>query len=333
MDFLDIGLASIGFLTLHEKFLLKKNIDTLEQLAVLSIEDISRIVGRNIRRAIWDGRETAVQVQKSATLMEKQRICAIRYGSEAYPALLKEIPDAPYMFFYRGDMQVLAKNCVSVVGTRNICQECAQATLAFTKSAAMDGLTVVSGNANGIDAFAHRGALSSGVSGSTAAILPCGIDTIVPVGHKVLVQKILEAGGLLASEYIPGCPAEAWRFVQRNRIIAALSAATVVMQAPPGSGALITASFALDYNRELLFHQSGFCKAALRINEDTVAKLKLRKGGEKKLKIDSGHYLEAGAPLISDYAEFKAACADAPGTHTYSKIRTLRVRGREEQNG
>ena len=315
MDLLDIGLASLSFLTIREKFLLRKNIDSLERLAVLSIGDISLLVGRVIRRAIWNGRETLVQARKAALLLENQHIDAVLYDSGDYPALLKEIPDAPYLLFYRGDIHILAKKCVSVVGTRNICQECAQATLDFTKAAALDGVTVVSGNANGVDAFAHRGALSSGIAGATAAILPCGIDTIVPIGHKVLVQKILESGGLLASEYIPGCPAEPWRFVQRNRIIAALSPATVVMQAPPGSGALITASFALDYNRDLLFHQSGFCKAALRINEETIAKLKLKKGGDKKLKIDSGSYVEAGAPLVSGYAEYKAACADAPGTY------------------
>ncbi len=314
MDLIDIALASLSFLTLKEKILLKKNIDSLDNLAVLSIKDISSIIGRVINSAVWNGRETSVFARKSAAIMEAQQIKAVYYEDCDYPALLREIVNPPYMLFYRGNIRSLQKECVSVVGTRNVCKESAQSPFEFARDAADDGLTVVSGNAIGIDCFAHKGALASGRALCTAAILPCGIDTIVPCGHKVLIQKILESGGLLASEYIPGCPAVAWRFVQRNRIIAALSPATVVIHAPPGSGALITASFALDFNRDVMFHKSGFCPEALQISKNTVKRLSSDKKHEKKLAHSSNNYIEAGAPVIRDYAEYKTVKYAAPGT-------------------
>ncbi|MBR1912438.1 MAG: DNA-processing protein DprA [Treponema sp.] len=314
MDLVDIALSSLSFLTLKEKILLKKNIDSLDSLAVLSIKDISSIIGRVINRSVWNGRETSIAARKGASIMESQHIHAVYYKDCNYPALLREIINPPYMLFYRGNIISLQKECVSVVGTRNVCKETAQSSFEFARDAACDGVTVVSGNAIGIDCFAHKGALSSGMSSSTVAILPCGIDTIVPHGHKVLVQKILESDGLVASEYIPGCPAVAWRFVQRNRLIAALSLATVVMQAPPGSGALITASFALDYNRDVVFHKSGFCSEALKISDNTEKRLRADKKNEKKLARSSHYYIEAGAPVISSYAEYKTVKHAAPGT-------------------
>ena len=316
MNLLDIALASLSFLTLKEKILLKNNIDSLDSLAVLSIKDISSIIGRVVSSSSWNGRETSVAVRKSAAIMEVQHICAVRYGSVEYPVLLREIQNPPYILFYRGNIQCLHKECVSVVGTRKVCQETAASAFEFARDAANDGLSVISGNAYGIDSFAHRGALASGKKCSTAAILPCGIDTIVPVSNKTVVRKILETGGLVASEYIPGCPALSWRFVQRNRIIAALSSVTVVIQAPPGSGALITASFALDFNRDLMFHKSGFCPSALRISQDTVKRLRSDKKYARKLCNSSESYIEAGAPIISDYAEYKKAKYDAPGSHS-----------------
>lgn len=315
MDFLDIALASLYFLTLKEKILLKKNIDSLDKLAVLSIKDISSIVGRVINSSAWDGRKLKADVHRSSLIMERQHINAVRYNDSEYPALLKEIINPPYLLFYRGNVHTLEKECISVVGTRNVCKETASSAFEFSKDAASDNLAVVSGNAVGIDCFAHKGALASGKTASTVAILPCGIDTIVPSGHKILVQKILETEGLIASEYIPGCPAVAWRFVQRNRIIAALSPATVVIQAPPGSGALITASFALDFNRDVMFHNSGFCPEALEISKNTINKLSSDKKQSKKLSASSELYLEAGAPIIRDYAEYKNVKYCNPGSY------------------
>lgn len=326
MDLLDIALASIPFLTLKEKILVKANIDSLDKLALLSIDDISLIIGRVIKRATWNAKETVVQVQRGAALMEKQHIETVLYSDGGYPALLREILDPPYILFYRGNLASLQKECVSVVGTRHVCQECAIATQQFAFDAAKDNVTVISGNANGIDFFAHKGALLSEAFASTVAILPCGIDSIVPVGHKALVERMLVTGGAVASEYIPGCPAEPWRFVQRNRIIAALSPATVVIQAPPGSGALITASLALDFNREVMFHKSCFCEESKKMSLLQVQKLEKiatsskisskSRSAKNKLANNIEHYVEDGAPVIENYKDYRKVRNGVPGAYS-----------------
>ena len=314
MELLDIAISSLYFLTLREKILLKKNIDRIERLAVLSIEDISLLIGRPLgSRVSWDGGQVERQSRLALSIMDGQGISACLYGDADYPPLLREIVNPPFCIYYRGDVRCLLKECVSVVGTRRPCREAAEATLEFARAAASDGLTVVSGNANGIDGFAHRGALSSGMEGPTVAVLPCGIDIIVPAGHKPMLAEVIRRGGAVMSEYIPGCPAEKWRFVQRNRIIAALSPATVVMQAPSGSGALITASFALDCNRDVMFHSAAFCEEAMRMDRRAAERFRPSSSGKSARSCAS--YIDSGAPVIDDYGEYKKALRDAPGSH------------------
>lgn len=315
MELIDIAVSSLYFLTLKEKILLRKNIDRIERLAVLSIEDISFLIKRSLgSRIAWDGKELLRQSNLAMSIIGGQGISAVFYGQAGYPPLLKEITDPPFCIYYRGGISCLLRDCVSVVGTRKPCREAAEATMAFARDAASDGITVVSGNANGIDSFAHRGALSSGKEGATAAVLPCGIDIIVPAGNKSLVAQIIRSGGAVLSEYIPGCPADKWRFVQRNRLIAALSSATVVMQAPSGSGALITAEFALSYDREVMFSSSAFCEEARIIEGRAAERLKSSRSG--KAVRNCAVYIESGAPVISGYGEYKNALRDAPGAHS-----------------
>jgi DNA processing protein len=124
----------------------------------------------------------------------------------------------------------------------------------LARDAAAAGCTVVSGLAFGIDACAHNGALSV-EGGKTAAVLASGVDVISPMSNRRLGGRILERGGCIVSEYLPGQDALAWRFVQRNRIIAGLSRGTVVVDAPGTSGALITAKDALNEGRDVYVHQ------------------------------------------------------------------------------
>ncbi len=123
------------------------------------------------------------------------------------------------------------------------------ARMLATESAAA-GVVVVSGLARGIDGEAHRGALAA--CGRTVAVLGCGIDRDYPAAHAELARAIVETGGLVVSEYEPGVEPAPWRFPARNRIIAGLARATVVVEARERSGALITADFALEDGREVL---------------------------------------------------------------------------------
>jgi DNA processing protein len=171
-------------------------------------------------------------------------------GGPGYPALLAQLHDPPARLWQRGGpAEVLARPAVAIVGARSCSAYGAQVARMLARELAATGLVVVSGLARGIDGEAHRGALDAG--GATVAVLGCGIDRDYPVRHAELARRLIEAGGLLVSEYEPGVEPAPWRFPARNRIIAGLALATVVVEARERSGALITADFALELGREV----------------------------------------------------------------------------------
>jgi DNA processing protein len=167
------------------------------------------------------------------------------------PPLLRAIYDPPRRLYVRGraDEDVLGRPAVAVVGARACSSYGAQVARRLGRELAAAGLVVVSGLARGIDGEAHRGALEAG--GLTVAVLGCGIDRDYPAAHAELARRIRERG-LVVSEYEPGVEPAPWRFPARNRIIAGLSAATVVVEARERSGALITADLALEEGRDVL---------------------------------------------------------------------------------
>ncbi|HKH30315.1 MAG TPA: DNA-processing protein DprA [Gaiellaceae bacterium] len=167
-----------------------------------------------------------------------------------FPPLLAAIHDPPPGLFLRGagDWDLLARPSVAIVGARSCSPYGSQVARAGARELAAAGLVVVSGLARGIDGEAHRGALEAG--GLTIAVLGCGIDRDYPASHRELAARIRERG-LLVSEYAPGVEPAPWRFPARNRIIAGLARATVVVEARERSGALITADFALEQGREV----------------------------------------------------------------------------------
>ena len=169
----------------------------------------------------------------------------------AFPPLLRAIHDPPPGLFLRGhaDLELLARPAVAVVGARACSAYGRQVARSLGRDLAAAGLVVVSGLARGVDAEAHRGALEA--AGRTVAVLGCGIDRDYPAAHRELARQIA-AEGLVVSEYAPGVEPAPWRFPARNRIVAGLCAASVVVEARERSGALITADFALEEGREVL---------------------------------------------------------------------------------
>ena len=143
---------------------------------------------------------------------------------------------------------VLPSAAVAIVGTRRPSHGVAVA-FAFAAQSAKSGFAVVSGLALGCDTAAHRGCLER--NGITVAVLPCGLDRVAPVSNSNLAHNILSAGGFLASEYPPGTPPRNFRFVERNRVIAVLSQAVVIIECEERSGTLHTARFALEQNKPL----------------------------------------------------------------------------------
>jgi DNA processing protein len=170
----------------------------------------------------------------------------------AYPALLAAIHDPPAALWLRGeaDAALLGRIAAAVVGARSCSGYGRAVARALGRELAAAGVVVVSGLARGVDGEAHRGALDAG--GHTVAVLGCGVDRDYPAAHADLAGRIVATGGLVVSEYEPGVEPAPWRFPARNRIIAGLARATVVVEARERSGALITADFALEEGREVL---------------------------------------------------------------------------------
>jgi DNA processing protein len=167
-----------------------------------------------------------------------------------FPQLLRELHDPPAGLFLRGsaDVGLLSEPSVAIVGARSCSSYGGQVARLLGRELAATGLVVVSGLARGIDGEAHRGAIEGG--GATVGVLGCGIDRDYPAAHTQLARGICN-DGLVVSEYAPGVEPAPWRFPARNRIIAGLCLATVIVEARERSGALITADFALEAGREV----------------------------------------------------------------------------------
>lgn len=179
-----------------------------------------------------------------------EEVRKLRRRDTAFPALLGAIHDPPPALFLRGAApeSLLERPAVAIVGARACSAYGRSVARTFGRELAAAGVVVVSGMARGIDGEAHRGALEAG---ETVAVLGCGVDRDYPAAHSELARRICERG-LVVSEYAPGVEPAPWRFPARNRIIAGLCQATVVVEARERSGALITADFALEEGREVL---------------------------------------------------------------------------------
>ncbi|MDQ8053685.1 MAG: DNA-processing protein DprA [Pedobacter sp.] len=180
--------------------------------------------------------------------LKKHQIKILFYTDEGYPKRLRQCYDAPLILYYKGTIDLNHPKIISIVGTRNataygklICRQLLEAL-------SIEGVVVLSGLAYGIDATAHRESLNLGVP--TIAVLGHGLDRIYPAAHRDLAQKMLQNGGLL-TEFLPGTKPDRENFPKRNRIIAGLAVATIVVEASMKGGALITAEIANSYNRDV----------------------------------------------------------------------------------
>jgi DNA processing protein len=192
-------------------------------------------------------------------------------SARAFPPLLHAIHDPPPGLFLRGraDPELLSRPAVAIVGARACSGYGASVARMLGRELARAGLLVVSGLARGVDAEAHRGALEA--DAATVAVLGCGIDRDYPAAHAQLARRIAETG-LIVSEYAPGVEPAPWRFPARNRIVAGLCAAAVVVEARERSGALITADLALEEGREV-FAVPGEIGSALSAGTNGLLKL------------------------------------------------------------
>lgn len=180
--------------------------------------------------------------------LESRGIRSLTIAEEGYPELLKKIADPPPIIYVKGDLAVLAKPALAIVGTRQPSRYGLEAAEYFARELAGRGLLVVSGLALGIDTAAHQGALAAG--GETIAVLGSGLDNLFPRANLDLSEQVVARGALL-SEFPPSQPPDRWTFPRRNRIISGLTLGTIVIEGNYKSGAMITAKTALEQGREV----------------------------------------------------------------------------------
>jgi len=208
-------------------------------------------------------KRSTIDPDREKILLLREGVIVLSWGDRRYPPLLARIADPPAALFVRGDPAVICgDNLIAVVGTRSVTRYGEQATALLCRPLAEAGLTIISGLALGVDALAHAAALDAG--GRTAAVLGSGVDrpSVGPRSNFGLAERIAGGGGALVSEYPPGAAARRHHFPLRNRIIAGLCRGTIVIEAASRSGALITASAALEYNRDVFAVPGPITQAA-----------------------------------------------------------------------
>ncbi len=209
-----------------------------EKLSFLKSNDIELLCQKDTKEA-----------KEHLCLLKDKGISVITIGDELFPSSLCDIPNHPCILYAKGKIRKLSQDeCISIVGSRTPQSYGKNITYELAFSLASQGLTVVSGMADGVDSLAHRGALDAG--GFTVAVLGCGVDVIYPRGNFELYEKIA-ANGMIISEYPLSARPEKFSFPERNKIVAALSRATLVTEANTKSGSLITSECAKKYGRHI----------------------------------------------------------------------------------
>jgi DNA processing protein len=212
------------------------------------------VPGAQMERALAVARGAEAAAARELAAAERLGAAVLLYEDPGYPEALRQLDLPPPVLYVRGNLPSPGP-AVAIVGSRRADSYGLEVAELFARTLAAAGVAVISGFAHGIDAAAHRGALAalatnSAVAGPTLAVLGCGLGVDYPRGHDRLAEEIA-ARGALVTEFPCGLAPRSWHFPVRNRVIAALAAGTLVVQAAPRSGSLITARYALDLGREV----------------------------------------------------------------------------------
>lgn len=250
--------------------------EILYLIALLKVENIGPILAKNLIQAFGNVREvfhakrsdflrvpkigekTAKDLsnlpkyihdaEKTLQQCEKYGIQVISYQSEEYPSILLEIYDSPLVLYCKGFVNKHLWG-VGIVGTRSATEYGKNQTYQLVETLVQNEITVISGLAAGIDSYAHKKCVE--LKAKNIAVIACGLDSIYPRHHENLAYEIILHGGALISEYPPGAKVKPMNFPLRNRIISGLSKAIVVVESGEKGGALITAHYAFEQNREV----------------------------------------------------------------------------------
>jgi DNA processing protein len=238
------GLGSVKLLSIYKYF---KSFKDAWFSDIIEFKNISVINNSNLQE-IEKFRKNFSPLDYYEDILKKG-INIVTLLDEDYPFLLKNITDPPFVLYYRGSWKTdIISSSISIVGTRNPSHTGRKAAYNFAKELASLNINIVSGMANGIDAEAHKGALS--LKKYNTAVLGSGVDIIYPISNKKIYEQLLEYG-LIISSYPPGTIPDPRNFPPRNRIISGLSSALIVVEAGEKSGTLITVDFANEQGRDI----------------------------------------------------------------------------------
>ncbi len=247
-----------------------------------------------------------INLDQEIKKIEKEDLKILTIKDKDYPKLLKEIYYPPALMYYRGKLTSEADDfSLGVVGTRKITNYGKQVTPAIVRNLTDNGMVIVSGLALGIDSLAHETCLES--NGRTIAVLGSGLDkaNIYPWHNQYLVDKIVDQGGLVLSEFPIGTPPLRPHFPQRNRVVSGLSLGILVIEAPIKSGALITARYALEQNREV------FAIPGKIYDNNAIGPNNLIKMGAKLITCAEDILEALDLSLVKDFVETKKIVPDS----------------------
>lgn len=249
-----IALAQAKYIGPHHARVLLRHFPQVEEL-MADPEVLRQIFPQGKERIIAELKRTELheEARRIASWVEREGIRTYFITDSQYPRRLGACPDAPILLYARGQFECWDMSpTLSVVGTRQVSEYGRSATERLLGEMLEIGLrpTIISGLAYGVDSLAHQYALRHQLP--TIAVLAHGLDRIYPREHSAIAREIVQAGGGLVSEYPPGTTPSRYHFVERNRIIAGLSEATLVIEAGAGSGSLTTAQVAARYDRQVL---------------------------------------------------------------------------------
>ena len=258
-------IPGIGIQTIRA---LQDSISNLNQLFEMDASEIKKYTNIELFRAKLIKEKFKLEFHEQT--MEKLRQSQVHYFTimdEAYPALLKQIEDPPPVLYFRGDLTYLKLPAIAMVGTRTPTLYGIKGAIVFSRSIAAHGVTVVSGLARGIDAHAHRAAIEQ--PGGTIAVMATGFNRIYPTEH-IRLEKEIEEKGIVLTEIPLHLSARIGSFPRRNRIIAGLADATLVVEATKHSGSLITSSYAARYGRPVCTIPSNIFSVSSEGNQDLI---------------------------------------------------------------
>ena len=218
-----------------------------EAVCEASTAELGRVVPAESVNALRSGPDVK-RVELALRWLDDPANCVVTLADAAYPQLLLQTADPPPLLYVKGDVSLLNRPSLAIIGSRSASRQGAANAEAFARELSDSGFTIVSGLALGVDAAAHRGGLAG--AASSIAVVGTGLDIVYPARNRTLAHE-LSAGGALVSEFALATPPMAMNFPRRNRLLSGLSRGCLVVEAALQSGSLITAGYALEQGREV----------------------------------------------------------------------------------